>query len=149
MARSTVGITAGTDADAETYTATADGAHRQGMVIVDPNTDGRPAFVTSDNRLQVKTDFSGTPVTTQVPISITSQTAVAADATQGRLHVILFNDTTQLAYLRFDTTAVTTSNHAFEMVAGAYWESPRNYVGALGVIWSSTTGGGNLRVTVM
>lgn len=149
MARSTVGIAVGADADVESYTATADGAHRQGMVVVDPNTDGRPAFVTTDNRLQVKTDYTATATITSVAISATSVSLLAADATNGRVNVLLFNDTTQIAYIRLDATAVTTSNQSFEILPGGYWESPRNFVGAVGCIWPSTTGGGAMKVTVL
>lgn len=126
-----------------------DGKVQQAVVIGDGTTQGRVALVTSDNRLQVKTDYTATATITSNAISTTSVTLVAADGTNGRVHLILYNDTSQIAYVRLDATAATTAAFSFEMAPGAYWESPRNYVGAATCIWTSTTGGGAMRVTVL
>jgi hypothetical protein len=153
VARSTVGYTPGTGAAVESYPATADGAHREATVIVDPLNDSRPAYVTSDNRLQVKMDFSGTSAITSVAISTTSVTLIAADATNQRLHLILHNDTSQIAYVRLDASAAVIApvapagGFSFPLLPDQPWESPRGYVGAATCIWPSTTGGGAMRVT--
>jgi hypothetical protein len=73
MPRDTVGYTAGTGSLVETYPDATDGAIREATVITDPE-NRRAAYVTTDNRLQVKMDTSSTPVVTSVPISTTSVT---------------------------------------------------------------------------
>lgn len=147
MADSAVAVTPGTGANIDTATQ-ANGDHRQVVAIGDP-TAATIAAVTTDNRLQVKTDYTATAAITSNAISTTSVTLVAADATNGRVHLILYNDTTQIAYVRLDATAATTTSYSFELPAGGYWESPRNFVGAATCIWPSTTGGGSMRVTVL
>lgn len=153
MPRSTVGYTPGTGALVETYPDATDGAVREAAVITDPE-NRRAAYVTADNRLQVKMDTSSTPVVTSVPISTTSVTLVAADATGGRTGVTLFNDTTQAAFVRKGVEAAviapatTAGGFSFELAAGQAWESGRNYIHAITCIWPSTTGGGAMRVTV-
>jgi hypothetical protein len=150
--RSTVGYTPGTGALVETYPDATDGAVREATVITDPE-NRRAAYVTTDNRLQVKMDYSGTSAVTSVAISATSVTLIAADATNQRLHLILFNDTTQVAYVRLDANAAVIAPTApaggfsFELAPGQPWESPRGYVGAATCIWPATTGGGAMRVT--
>lgn len=148
MADADVTITAGTGTKIDTRTVGA-GAdeHRQVVVLGDPATAANVAFVTADNRLQVKTDYSATPAVTSVAITVTSSTLLAADATNGRIGVILYNDTAQILYILLGTGTASTTNFSFEMPPGAYWESPRNYVHAITGIWPSTTGGGSARVT--
>lgn len=152
--RTTVGYTPGTGAATEVYSDATDGALREAVVITSPGTDRRAVEVTSDGRLNVKTDTSATPVVTSVPISTTSVTLIAADATAGRIHVILSNDTSQIAYVRFGTEAAviapvtTAGGFTFELAPGQPYESPRNYIHAMTCIWPSTTGGGAMRVTV-
>jgi hypothetical protein len=153
MPRDTVGYTPGAGALVETYPDATDGAVREATVITDPE-NRRAAYVTTDNRLQVKMDTSSTPVVTSVPISTTSVTLVAADATGGRTGVTLHNDTSQIAYVRKGVEAAviaptgTAGGFSFELAAGQVWESSRNYIHAVTCIWPSTTGGGAMRVTV-
>lgn len=144
MADSALAVTGG---NVDTATQ-ANGDHRQVMVIGDP-TAATIAGVTTDNRLQVKTDYTATAALTSVAISATSVTLIAADATNGRVHLLLYNDSQQTAYVRLDATAATTTAFSFEMPPGAYWESPRNFVGAATAIWASATGGGAMRVTAL
>lgn len=147
MADSSVAVTPGAGAAIDTATQ-ANGDHRQVIVIGDP-TAATTVGVTTDNRLQVKNDITATAAITSNAVSATSVTLTAADATNGRIHLILFNDTTQTAYIRLDATAATTAAYSFEMPPGAYWESPRNYVGAATCIWAAATGGGAMRVTTL
>jgi hypothetical protein len=141
---------AGTARNVDTRT-TPGGDHREVVVLGDDS--DRVVTVTSDNRLAVKMDFSATPVVTSVAISATSVTLIAADATSGRMGVTLYNDTGQIAYVRYGAEAAViapaapTGGFSLEIPPGGYWESPRNYVHALTCIWPSTTGGGAMRVS--
>lgn len=132
----------------------SDASSRPVSAIGDPVTSA-VAGVTTDGRVQVKLDLSATPAVTSVAISAASVSLVAADATGGRTHLLLYNDTTQIAYVRLGTEAAVIApvgaagGFTFEVVAGGYWESPRNYVGAATCIWPSATGGGAMRVTTI
>jgi hypothetical protein len=121
---------------------------RQAVVIGDSAVAAQVAGVTSDNRLQVKTDFTATAVITSTAVSTTSVTLLAADATNGRVQVILYNDTNQIVYINLNATAATTSAFSFEMPPGAYWESPRNFVGAITAI-TAVAATGAVKVTVL
>ena len=151
--RTTVGYTPGTGAATEVYSDATDGALREAVVITSPGTDRRAVEVTTDNRLQIKMDYSATSTITSVAVSATSVTLIAADATNQRLHLILSNDSTQVAYVRLDATAAAIASTApaaafsFQLAPDQTWESPRGYVGAATCIWASATGGGAMRVT--
>jgi len=68
--------------------------------------------------------------------------AEAAGVTNGRA---VFNDSTAVLYLKFGTTASTTS-YTVQVAAGGFYEFPLPvYAGEVDGIWSSATG--SARVT--
>ena len=57
----------------------------------------------------------------------------------------IYNDSTQVLYVKFGTTA-TNSSYTVQMAAGAYYEFPQPvYAGRVDGIWASANG--NARVT--
>lgn len=88
---------------------------------------------------------SSTSSVTSVASSASSVSILASNASaKGRF---LFNDSTSTLYLKFGTTASTTS-YTVQILGGGYYEFPANpslYTGAVDGIWSSANG--NARVT--
>ena len=81
---------------------------------------------------------SGT--TTQVASSATNVTLKASNAARTGLSV--FNDSTQILYLKLGATATSTS-YMVKMAAGSYWELPLGralYTGIVDGIWASANG---------
>lgn len=78
-----------------------------------------------------------------VASSGSSVTVFAAEATVNARTV--YNDSTQVLYLKFGTTASATS-YTVQLAAGAYYEFPQPvYAGRVDGIWASANG--NARVT--
>lgn len=75
--------------------------------------------------------------------SASSVTLFASNAVaRGRT---VYNDSTSVAYLKYGTTASTTS-YTVQLAAGAYYEFPQPlYGGRVDIIW--TTANGNARTT--
>ena len=66
----------------------------------------------------------------------------AAASAKGRT---VFNDSTQVLYLKYGTTA-SSSSYTVQLAAGAYYEFPQPvYSGAVDGIWASANG--NARLT--
>ena len=80
---------------------------------------------------------------TNVASSATSVTVFSANgAAKGRA---VWNDSTQVLYLKFGTTASATS-YTVQLAAGAYYEFPQPiYAGRVDGIWASANG--NARTT--
>lgn len=74
-----------------------------------------------------------------VSSSATNVTLLASNAS--RKGFTIFNDSTQVLYVKFGATASTTSFHV-KMAAGSYYESPAgvNYTGIIDGIWASANG---------
>jgi len=85
----------------------------------------------------------GTSTLSNVTSSATSVTLSAAnDARRGWL---LFNDSTAILYIKFGTTASSTS-HTVQVAAAGYYEMPNPiYAGRIDGIWASANG--NARIT--
>jgi hypothetical protein len=85
-----------------------------------------------------------TATLSNVASSATSVTVLASNTS--RLGAMVFNDSTQVLYLKMGTTA-STSSYTVQLAAGAYYELPQNplYTGRLDGIWASANG--NARVT--
>jgi hypothetical protein len=77
-----------------------------------------------------------------VASSASSVTLLASNA--NRLGATIHNDSTQILYVKFGTTASATS-YTVKMVADAYYEVPFGYTGRIDGIWASANG--NARVT--
>jgi hypothetical protein len=79
-----------------------------------------------------------------VASSASSVTLMASNAS--RLGATIHNDSTQVLYVKFGTTASATS-YTVKMVADAYYEVPFGYTGRIDGIWASANG--NARITEM
>jgi hypothetical protein len=85
---------------------------------------------------------SSTGTLANVASSASSVTLLASNAS--RLGATIHNDSTQILYVKFGTTASATS-YTVKMVADAYYECPFGYTGRIDGIWASANG--NARVT--
>jgi hypothetical protein len=85
---------------------------------------------------------SSTGTLANVASSASSVTLIASNAS--RLGATIHNDSTQILYVKFGTTASATS-YTVKMVADAYYEVPYGYTGRIDGIWASANG--NARVT--
>lgn len=105
--------------------------------------DGDSVYSWMDRRgRQIVAFQAGTGTQTSVGSSATNVTLLAANTS--RKGAILFNDSTQICYVRFAATA-TSSNFTYKMVPGATLEVPFGYTGIIDGIWASANG--NMRVT--
>jgi len=84
-----------------------------------------------------------TATLTNVASSASSVSLFAANS-QARVRTI-WNDSTQVLYVKYGTTASSTS-YTVQLAAGAYYEFPQpTYGGAVDGIWASANG--NARLT--
>jgi hypothetical protein len=83
-----------------------------------------------------------TATLSNVASSATSVTILATNT--GRLGCSIQNDSTEVLYLKFGTTASSTS-YTVKMAADAHYEVPFGYTGRIDGIWASANG--NARVT--
>lgn len=91
---------------------------------------------------QVVTQKAATGTQTSVASSASNVTLLAASTS--RLGATLYNDSTQVCYVRLAATA-TSSNFTVKMQPDAYYEVPFGYTGIIDGIWASANG--NMRVT--
>jgi hypothetical protein len=107
---------------------------------------GTGASGTGVPRVTVSSDStpqSSTATLTDVASSASSVQILASTA--GRRMAIFFNDSTQILYLKFGTTA-STSSYTAQIGPKGYYELPLPvYTGRIDGIWTSANG--NLRVT--
>lgn len=78
-----------------------------------------------------------TASTSNVTASATSVTVLAAN--NNRKGAQIYNDSAAILYLKFGSTA-STSSYTVPLAAGAYYELPAGYVGIVDGIWASATG---------
>lgn len=92
----------------------------------------------------VKEQRSSTSTLSNVSSSATNVTLLASNA--NRLNAAIFNDSTQILYVKLGTTA-STSSYTVQIAAGGYYELPtvNIYTGIIDGIWASANG--NARVT--
>lgn len=96
------------------------------------------AEVTSANELKVRVGYSYLTTLTNVSASVTSVTIKATNYNRKVLNV--FNDSTAWMYLKFGTSASTTS-FTVKIAPGQYYEMPQPvYVEELTAVWASATG---------
>jgi hypothetical protein len=74
---------------------------------------------------------------TQVTSSTGSVTLKAANA--ARIGLSIYNDSTQVLYVKFGSGASSTT-YTVKMVAGSYYEAPYGYTGIAAGIWASANG---------
>lgn len=99
--------------------------------------------VSSANPLPAAEPRPATSALSNVASSATSVTLLSANA--ARKQAIIVNDSTQVLYVKFGTTASATS-YTYKLAAGDTLELPRPiYTGRIDGIWASANG--NARVT--
>lgn len=107
----------------------------------DTNGDYTPIGVEADGSIHV-VQKAQTATLANVSSSATSVTLLAAN--NARKAAEIYNDSTQICYVKFGTTASSTS-FTVPLAASAYYEIPGGYVGRIDGIWVSANG--NARVT--
>jgi len=114
-----------------------------GMLFNGTTWDRARGDATNGAYVQVKSSpTSGTATLSNVAASATSVTLLAANA--GRKGATIQNDSSAILYVKFGTTASTTS-YTIQMAANSYYEVPFAYTGRMDGIWASATG--NARIT--
>lgn len=105
-----------------------------------------PAIPAGNNNIGdvdvASTPKSGTATLSNVASSATSVTLLSSNAS--RLGATIVNDSTQNLFVKFGTTASSTS-YTVLMIPNAYYEIPFAYTGRVDGIWASANG--NARVT--
>ena len=82
--------------------------------------------------------FQRNATVTQVASSATNVTL--ASESKGRQGVVIFNASSQVLYVKFGTTATTTS-YTVQVAAGGYYEVPPWYInGRIDGLWASANG---------
>lgn len=91
----------------------------------------------TDKLLIFYDDVPETAVTTSVASSASSTTLLAANA--NRFGATIYNDSTQVLYVKLGATASATSFTA-KLAAGDYYEVPYDYSGIIDGIWAAADG---------
>jgi len=101
-------------------------------------------ITTITNTVPTKEIIASTATLTNVASSATSVTVLASNA--NRLGAMIFNDSTQVLFLKFGATA-SSSSYTTALGPGAYYELPTAHIysGIIDGIWVSANG--NARVT--
>lgn len=90
------------------------------------------------------TGSNNTATLANVASSATSVTILAAN--ENRSQAMLTNDSTQVLYLKFGSTAASTTSYTVQIASNGYYELPSpTYKGELRGIWASANG--NARIT--
>jgi hypothetical protein len=135
-----VAITAG----AGTNIATDDlaGVQYQRVKVV-WGVDGVANDTNATTPLPIKPVAPSTATLTNVASSATNVTLKASNA--NRQHLTIFNDSTQVLYVKWGATASATS-YTVQIAPGGYYEFPQPaYTGIVDGIWAAANG--NARVT--
>ena len=85
---------------------------------------------------------AGTGTASNIASSATNVTLLASNAS--RRGATIYNESTQVLYLKLGATASATS-YTVQVGASAYYEVPFNYTGIIDGIWASANG--NARIT--
>lgn len=96
----------------------------------------------SADRILYSVKYSLTPAQSSVASSNTNVTLLASNV--DRKGATIFNDSTQILYLKLGATA-STSSYTTQMATNSYYEIPFGYVGIIDGIWASANG--NARIT--
>jgi len=96
-----------------------------------------PVTIASDQSAVPTFPKSSTATLTNVNSSATTVTVLASNAS--RKGAQIFNDSTQVLYLKFGATA-STSSYTVQLAASAYYEVPAGYTGIIDGIWASANG---------
>jgi len=93
--------------------------------------------VAADPALVVTPRQAGTATLSNVGASVTSVTLLAANV--ARIGATVYNDSTALLYVKFGTTA-STSSFTVRVASQGYYEVPFGYTGRIDGIWASANG---------
>lgn len=91
----------------------------------------------------VETDKAATGTLTNVASSASSVTILTANP--ARKGAMMFNESTQILYLKLAASAASATSYTVQLAAGAYYEVPFSYTGEMRGIWASANG--SARVT--
>lgn len=84
-----------------------------------------------------ESSLSDTGTITSVSSSATNVTLKAANSL--RKGLTIYNESTQIMYLKLGTTASATS-YTSQLEAGDYYETPYGYTGIVDALWASANG---------
>lgn len=116
------------------------------MALVSPQALRSNHATDVDGRMLVAgvgTEASASAAVSNVASSASSVTLKAANTS--RRGLLIFNDSTQVLYVKYGATA-STSSYTVQIAAGGYWEMPQPpYTGVVDGIWAASNG--NARVT--
>jgi len=103
------------------------------------NGNGASAVNIQDGGNSITVDFSKPSVSTtsSVVSSATNVTLLASNA--NRLGATIYNDSTQILYVKLGTTA-SSSSYTVQMDTNSYYEVPFGYTGNIDGIWTSANG---------
>lgn len=107
-----------------------------------------PLAMAASLSITLANDQSPLPITINPASGSGSQTSVAASASSvpilsanaARRGATVMNDSTAKLYLLLASGSVSLTAHTVQLVAGAYYEVPFNYTGAIAGIWAAATG---------
>lgn len=116
------------------------GGVKHEQVIVEYLVGGAPQMVDATHQLPVTSTPATAPTgtTTSVNDQATNITLLAANAS--RKGATIYNDSTEILYLKLGVTASLTS-FTVKMVAQAYYEVPFGYTGNIDGIWANDAAG--------
>lgn len=119
------------------------GVRNDGMATSFSGTNGdyTPIATDAQGRISV-VQRAPTATLSNVASSATSVTLLASNT--ARIGAMLYNDSTQNCYVKFGTTA-STSSFTVILTTNTYYEVPGGYTGRIDGIWVSANG--NMRVT--
>lgn len=100
--------------------------------------DDGGSSLTVDGSVTTSEAGAGTASLSNVNDTAVSTTLLSANA--NRLGATIHNDSTAILYVKFGTTASTTS-YTVKMIADAYYEVPYKYTGRIDGIWASDASG--------
>lgn len=110
-------------------------------LIRDGAGNSRSAKVDGEGNLGVS-QKAPTSVLTNVAGSATNVTLLASNT--ARISAVMYNDSTQIAYVKYGTTASSTS-FTVPLASGVYYEVVGGYTGQIDAVWVSANG--NMRIT--
>lgn len=101
-----------------------------------------PVYIVDSSGTQITSFASSVSLATTATVTSVNDTASSTEllsANSSRRGVRLSNDSTQVAYVKFGTTA-TTSDYTVQLLPGAYLEED-NYSGRIDCIWAADASG--------
>lgn len=106
---------------------------------------GTMAFVPWDGSISVGSQAASTATVTSVADTASSATLLSANT--DRLGGSIFNDSTAILYVRYGTSAASTTSYTVQVPPN--WMHPilANYTGQINGIWATDPGTGAARIT--